>query len=64
MNQRLESASIGAVAVVTDGTIAPRAGQTSTALPEAQRKSIETVQHEEGVAAVEWKRGSQGTQPK
>jgi hypothetical protein len=55
--------AIGSVLAVTDEMISQIEGQT-TALPEAQRKSIGIVQHEGRVAVLAGKRGSRGTQPK
>jgi hypothetical protein len=54
-------AAIGVVlSAVADGTITPGEGQTIAALLESQRKSIETVQLEQRLAALEGKSG--GTQ--
>ena len=51
------TAAIGAVLeAVASGELAPGEGQQLTALLEAQRKSIETVQLEERVAALEQRR--------
>jgi hypothetical protein len=58
--QQPKLAAFGTVlGAVPDGTILPSEGQLLAALTEAQRKAIETVHHEERLAALDGERDRQ-----